>query len=148
MDANLLICTVGLPRSGKSTWAIQQGLPIVNPDAIRLAIHGRRFWAPAETQVWAVTDLMIRSMFLAGHSTIVLDATSIERRNRNERQCRTQDDTQPRWRTEFIVFDTSAEVCKQRALATDMPDLVDVIEMMAARLDPLGPGETVYGRTT
>ena len=145
---HLLICTVGLPRSGKSTWAIRQGFPVVGPDAIRLAIHGRRFWAPAETQVWAVTDLMIRSMFLAGHSTVVLDATSIERRHRDERRCRTRDDTQPSWKTEFIVFDASAEVCKQRALATGMPDLVDVIEMMAARFDPLGLGETVYGMAT
>lgn len=144
----MLICTVGLPRSGKSTWAIRQGFPVVNPDAIRLAMYGRRFWAPAETQVWAAADLMIRSMFLAGHSTVILDATSIERRRRDERQCRTRDDTQPVWATVFVVFDTSAEVCKQRALADDMPDLVDVIEMMAARFDPLEPDETVYGRTT
>lgn len=143
---HLLVCTVGLPRSGKSTWAIQQGLPVVSPDAIRLATYGRRFWAPAETQVWAMTDLMIRSLFLAGHSAIILDATSINRRHRDERRCRTQDNTQPRWATKFTVFDTSPEVCKQRALATDMPDLVDVIDRMAARFDPLGSDETVYRR--
>lgn len=145
---NLLICTVGLPRSGKSTWAIQQGLPVVSPDAIRLAIHGKCFWAPAETQVWAATDLMIRSMFLAGHSTIILDATSVERRHRDERRCWPRDDTQPRWAIKFAPFDTSAEVCKQRALATNMPDLVDVIDRMAARFDPLGSDETIYRRPT
>ncbi len=32
---NRLILTVGLPRSGKTTWALEQGWPIVNPDSIR-----------------------------------------------------------------------------------------------------------------
>ena len=35
-----LIVMVGLPRSGKTTWARKQGYPIVNPDSIRLAFHG------------------------------------------------------------------------------------------------------------
>jgi predicted kinase len=34
-----LILTVGLPRSGKTTWAKQQGVPMVNRDAIRLALR-------------------------------------------------------------------------------------------------------------
>jgi len=40
----ILILTVGLPRSGKSTWAAKKGFPIVSPDAIRLAMHGMRKW--------------------------------------------------------------------------------------------------------
>ena len=38
-----LILTVGLPRSGKTTWALAQGYPIVAPDAIRLAVTGQRY---------------------------------------------------------------------------------------------------------
>lgn len=38
-----LILTIGLPRSGKSTWAKQQGCPVVNPDSIRLALHGKAY---------------------------------------------------------------------------------------------------------
>ena len=38
-----IIVTVGLPRSGKTTWAREQGYPIVNPDSIRLSLHGKRF---------------------------------------------------------------------------------------------------------
>ena len=40
-------------RSGKTTWARQQGVPIVNPDAIRPALHGQRFEPRAESVVWA-----------------------------------------------------------------------------------------------
>src|SRR5882672_916000 len=59
----LLICTVGLPRSGKSTWARSQSFPIVCPDAIRIAIHGQRFISEAEPFVWATAKAMVRALF-------------------------------------------------------------------------------------
>ncbi|KKK82651.1 hypothetical protein LCGC14_2801230, partial [marine sediment metagenome] len=46
-----LILTVGLPRSGKSTWARKQGHPIVNPDSIRLALYGEPFIEEAEPMI-------------------------------------------------------------------------------------------------
>jgi predicted kinase len=71
-----LIMTVGLPRSGKSTWAIAQGHPVVCPDAIRLALHGQPFIATAEPVVWATAKLMVASLFEAGHGVVILDATN------------------------------------------------------------------------
>jgi predicted kinase len=50
----ILILTVGLPRSGKSSWSRQQTFPVVNPDSIRLALHGLRFAPEAEPFVWAI----------------------------------------------------------------------------------------------
>lgn len=43
-----VILTSGLPRSGKTTWALKQSLSIVNRDAIRLALHGQPFIPEAE----------------------------------------------------------------------------------------------------
>src|SRR5258706_417694 len=52
---NTLIVMVGLPWSGKSTWAREQGnWPIVCPDEIRFALHGQRFIAEAEPWVWTI----------------------------------------------------------------------------------------------
>lgn len=77
-----LILTVGLPRSGKSTWSMRQMVPVANPDSVRRAIHGQAFVQDSEPLVWGVVDTMIRSLFIAGHETVILDATNIDRATR------------------------------------------------------------------
>jgi len=119
---------VGLPRSGKSTIVKALGCPIVNPDSIRLALHGQRYQAEAEPMVWAIAKYMVKSLFLAGHETVVLDATNLT-------QVRREEWISHSWKREFVIVDTPAEVCKERAIATGMPDLVDVIDRMAISMD-------------
>ena len=127
---NKLIVTVGLPRSGKSTWARAQGLPIVNLDAIRLALHGHAFLREAEPMVLAQAQYMVRSLFLAGCPTVIFDAT-------NTTHARRQNYASKLWVQEFKVFDTPMEVCVERAIATDKPELIPVIQQMAATYEPL-----------
>lgn len=129
MNEQLLILTVGLPRSGKSTWARQQGVPVVNPDSIRLALHGQAFVASAEPFVWATAKLMVRALFLAGHSRVILDATNTTEKRRAEWDS-------PEWAVRFMEFHTPVEVCIQRAHDTGRPELVPVIERMAAQYEP------------
>ena len=78
---------VGLPRSGKSTIARklskERGIPIVNPDSVRLALHGQAFIKEAEGFVWAITRNMINALFLAGHDEVLLDATNITQKSRD-----------------------------------------------------------------
>ncbi|MCK5651817.1 MAG: hypothetical protein KAJ42_10585 [Gemmatimonadetes bacterium] len=71
-----LILMVGLPRSGKSTLALTYGYPIVCPDAIRLALHGKAFLKEAEFMVWPMAVLMVKALFRAGHEHVILDATN------------------------------------------------------------------------
>ena len=80
MHEETLILTVGLPRSGKSIWAKKQGIPIVNPDSIRLALHGKAFILEAEDFVWTIAYTMARALFLAGHETVIIDATNITKK--------------------------------------------------------------------
>lgn len=124
----ILICTVGLPRSGKTTWARSQAWPIVNPDSIRLAIHGQRFVSDAEPFVWATAKVMVRALFLAGHQTVILDATNSTRKRRSEW-------FDERWATFFKVIGTSKEECLSRA--NDDAEIHPVIERMAAQWEPL-----------
>lgn len=119
---NKLIMTVGLPRSGKSTWAKQSGHPVVCPDSIRLALHGQAFYGPAEPMVWAIARLMVRSLFLSGHETVVLDSTNGTRARRDEWKSR-------EWRREFKILDTKIEECRARA----SEELLAVIDRMAAK---------------
>src|SRR5260370_7295250 len=72
----LLILTVGLPMSGKTTWARSTGHPIVNPDSIRLAIHGQRFYGPCEPFVWAVTYTIVNPSFNPAHHPVTLHSTN------------------------------------------------------------------------
>jgi len=130
-----LICTVGLPRSGKSTWAKEQDIPIVNPDSIRLAIHGQAFVKSAESYVWAVAHTMVESLFIAGHDYIILDATNVSRRRRSEWKDK-------RWDTFYKVILTPKEECIRRAVEQEYPDLVPVIERMSKSFEPVGEGET------
>ena len=141
---NTLIVTVGLPRSGKSTWVKevtkQLHCPIVNPDAVRFAVTGQRFVKSAEPTVWMVVRYMVRALFEAGHNTVILDATNTtkERRRFWLDECRQGfygDDA----RVSFVVFDTSAEVCKQRALDSGMEDLLPIIDSMDAGFESLDP---------
>jgi glyoxylase I family protein len=130
----ILIATVGLPRSGKTAWALSQDWPVVNPDSIRLAIHGHRFISRAEPFVWATAKAMVRALFLAGHDIVILDATNTRRTLRDEWQ--TKD-----WATFFKVIGTEAEICLERAARQQDAEIVPVIERMAAQYEPLGHDE-------
>jgi predicted kinase len=125
--------TVGLPRSGKTTWARSTGFPIVNPDSVRLALHGQRFLGMAEPMVWAVTFAMVESLRLAGHEDIVVDATNVSAKRRKEWTDRYGPDV--RWK----VINTPAEECIRRALADPDPyyarEIIPVIERMAREWD-------------
>jgi predicted kinase len=121
----ILIMTVGLPRSGKSTWARQQnGIPIINPDSIRLAIHGKSFDAKYEAKVWETAHLMVKALFLAGHYRVILDATNIKLKDRKQ------------WiSNDYIIqqihFDSvSKEECINRAKLSNTDYLIPVIERM------------------
>lgn len=134
VEENVLIVCVGLPRSGKSTWARAQGYPVVNPDSIRLALHGQPFIALAEPFVWATAKVMVRSLFLAGHTRVILDATNVTRKRRDEWKGEG-------WAVRFRQFLECDETCWQRAVDSGRPELIPVIERMAKEWEPLGEGE-------
>ena len=112
-----LIATIGLPRSGKSTWAREQGHPIVNQDAIRLALHGKPFIGLAEPFVRAIAHCMVRALFEAGHETVILDATNVTEKRRFEW-------VTDEWQTEWHVIETPKSVCLERAIGARREDLI------------------------
>lgn len=118
-----LVLPVGLPRSGKSTWAKAQGCPVVNPDAIRMVLHGTAFRSEAEAMVWAIAHTMVESLFEAGHDRVILDACNVSPRRRDEWRSK-------KWRTEYALFRTSPEVCKERARTNGQDYLLAVIDRM------------------
>lgn len=73
-----LTLTLGLPASGKSTWAAAQQaaapdrIRIVNRDDIRASL-GTRFEDNDEPLVAGIRDFMIRTMLIAGYHVICSD---------------------------------------------------------------------------
>jgi len=124
----ILILTIGLPRSGKSMWCTsminKKGFVVVNPDSIRLALHGERFNPSREQEVWKIVDVMIRSLFLAVHEYVILDATNVSRKRRRKY-------TSPEWDTKYKVCYTGRQECIERAKADNKEDLVPVIIQMS-----------------
>jgi predicted kinase len=140
VQKNTLIVCVGLPRSGKSTWARAQGWPIVNPDSIRLAIHGRRFEERLEPLVWLAAGWMVRALFLAGHETVIVDGTHTTRKRRDAW-------LSPEWDLYFKPVPTSRQACLERALLANDGEIVPVIERMAANFEDLAQDERVWTAT-
>ena len=129
-----LIVTVGLPHSGKSTWARQQGFPIVNPDSIRLAMHGQVFAEKAEPWVWAFAYAMAEALFLSGHDTVIVDATNTTDKRRKPWLERFQKPDKG-FEVEFKIFETPPDECKRRAWTDKRNDLIPVIDRMLAQWD-------------
>ena len=123
-----LIVTVGLPRAGKSTWARTSGYPIVNPDSIRLALHGQAYLAEAEPMVWVIAQYMVEALFIAGHETVVVDATNLTKKRRT---------MWAKYNPEFKIFDTPRETCIRRAANDNRSDLIPVIKKMDRTKEPV-----------
>jgi predicted kinase len=77
----MLVVMVGVPGSGKSTYAREHFRVIVSPDEIRLRDFGAAFDAKVERRVWRRAYAETRSLLAAGHVTC-FDATSVTRRRR------------------------------------------------------------------
>lgn len=109
---NHLILTVGLPRSGKSTWSSYlvktYGYGIVNPDSIRLALYRRPYIVDAEEMVWTIAKIMVKSLFLTGYETVILDSTNMTRKARDRWA---SDD----WTRGYKYFNTDVATCLERA---------------------------------
>lgn len=138
MPPKTLIAMMGLPRSGKSTIAKQLGFPIVNPDCIRLALHGTAFIPQAEGIVWATAMIMVRYLFLMGDNTVVFDATNTTYARRDALQSE-------EWNTEFYEMDTSMARCITRAHDGNRQDLLPVIDKMDREYQYLLHTEKQYG---
>jgi hypothetical protein len=124
---NILIMTVGLPRSGKTVWAQSTCHPIVCPDKIRLALHGQRFEPLAEPMVWAIAKIMVRALYGAGHKCVILDACSHTANRRDDWKFPEE------WLRKYLVCDINKITCIERAQA-DL-DIIPVIEHMAAAIE-------------
>ncbi len=126
--SNILHMMVGLPRSGKSTLAISLGYPIVEPDAIRKSLGCYPFNPSMEKLVWCTADLMVKSLFNAGHTDVILDAVN---HTKNRRSIWESQD----WCIRLHEVKTSKDTCVERAISTKQDYLIPIIERMSSSFE-------------
>lgn len=86
--------------------------------------------------VWTIANYMVKSLFLSGNNAIILDATNVERARRAAW-------VSEEWVTYAKVFITEPEICKERAILTNQPDLIEIIDYMMDKWEPIHEDEGI-----
>ncbi|MBL8213273.1 MAG: ATP-binding protein [Bryobacterales bacterium] len=133
MARQILTLLVGLPGSGKSTYARERGLPVVSSDDLRHLLLDDATDQTQNRRIFGLLRQVVRMRIELERPLTVLDATNLSTRER-----RTWIKLAQLYGAEVhaVFFDTPLEVCKQRNRARSRNVPEDVIDMMAARMRP------------
>ena len=133
---------VGLPRSGKSTYAKRyKGLyAIVSADQLRYLVYGQRFWGPGEDTMWAIRKIVLKMLMEQGIDNVIDETnTTVSRRKPIVDLAREYG-----YFVEAVVIDTPKETCIERARADGDDSLIPIIERMAGQFEPVQREEVDY----
>ncbi len=127
-----LIVLVGLPGSGKSTWAARQPYSVLSSDAIRSLIADDPAVQTIHRRVFATLRYLARQRLQLKMPVTCIDATSLTRWERRPWIRLAQDADCD---AEAIFFDTPLEVCLDRNGRRERVVPEDVVREMARRLE-------------
>ena len=77
---NTLYVTIGLPGSGKSTWAHQQNMAVVSSDGVRSELHGSVEVQDNPAKVFQIVHSRVKEQLK--HGDMIMDATNLNARKR------------------------------------------------------------------
>lgn len=133
-----LIVLVGLPGSGKSTWAERQGVGVLSSDAVRTLLTGDAGNQTVNRLVFPTLHYLLAMRMKAGAKATILDATSLTAKERKA-WIRTAEELG--CDVEAVFFDTPLAVCKARNAARSRVVPEKVMDRFAARLVPPSEAE-------
>jgi len=128
-----LLVLVGLPGSGKSTWAARQAFSSLSSDAIRLLIADDPAIQTIHRQVFATLRYLARQRLELRRPVTCIDATSLTRWERRPWIRLAQDACCD---VEAVFFDTPLEVCLERNGRRERVVPEDAVREMARRMEP------------
>ena len=124
---------IGLPGSGKSTWAQREGATVLSSDAMRIVLSGDENNQTIHGKVFGAMRHLLKSRLEIGASPTIIDSTNLRRRDRKA------------WlrlakkhgaRVEAIYFEVPIETALERNRKRSRQVPEDVIRMMLERLQP------------
>jgi predicted kinase len=142
-----LVLLIGIPGSGKSTYATLRNLPTVSTDALRLLLFDNVSEQRFQDHVFSVLRHVIRARLDAGIARTFVDATNL---GPHERKPLISLATQYGYPACALYFDTPLEICMQRNRQRGRLVPEEVLLRMTAKLRPpeLSEGFTTSYRIT
>ena len=126
----ILICTIGLPYSGKATWAKAQGLSVVDLEVNEKLLRTK---TPKNADALDFTKQMIQSLFLSGNSVVILLAENLTSKEREFWQSKDS-----LWNTQYREFKITEREATRVAQANGASKaVIDQIKIKAKAYEPL-----------
>ena len=128
-----IVLLVGLPASGKSTWAQKQGVTPLSSDAMRLLLSDTETDQSVHEQVFAAIRYLLTARLKLGRADTYIDATHL---TPWERKPYFEIATSHQATVEAVFFDIPLAECKRRnrLRARKVPE--EALDAMAAKLVP------------
>ncbi len=123
-----VLLLVGLPGSGKSTWAAKQRWPVLSSDAIRATLADNEADQTLNTRVFSTLRYLLKQRLELGRPVTCVDATHLTPWERRPYL------RLPGCRVEAVFFDTPVAVCLERNTQRDRVVPPAAIARMAARM--------------
>jgi predicted kinase len=129
----MLVITVGLPGSGKSTYLARLGVNAISSDEIRRLIADDGLDQTMNARVFSVIRYLVRQRIAAGRPVTYVDATHLTKWERKPYVILAR---RHGCRLEALFFDVPVEVCIARNQARGRVVPEEAIRKMALQMIP------------